>query len=153
MENELLKSEIITENQNHEGYNFGMSFNITNNKIEMRYYDETWGSFRHWQIVDSLKEVESIEEAEKIINSKEKRDDFKVCWEFEVVKKDFNDSRKNRHRSYIYQTDVSKGIYLLRRWVRYHPSGNSRRYLSGFIFVVIQDGKIVKIVDKRIKGL
>lgn len=125
---------------------------IRGNELILEYKDETWGSFRHWQVVESVRKVSSIEEAKAVIESKE-RDGFKACWELEVVEKDFHDSRKNRHRAAKYKMLLDENkIYLVKRWDKCHPSGNTGRWLSGFIFYIIAKNQLVEIIDKRIQG-
>jgi len=143
--------EIVTKNEGYEGFRFGFDVQVKEGKLLMRYKDETWGSFRHWQIVDSLRKVRNIEEAEKLIEARE-RNGFKACWEFECLEKDYADSSRNRHREATFIADVREGVWLLKRWVRYHPSGNHSKYLSGFIYAIIKNGEIVKVVDKRERG-
>lgn len=126
---------------------------IREDGIVLVYKDETWGSFRHWQIVESVREVQSEEEAEKLINDKA-RDGFTVCWDLEEkLEYEFNDSSKNRHRAgkWLFKTEPGK-LYLIKRWERNHPSGNRAGWLSGFVYYLVKDGKIVREWDLRVSG-
>ena len=125
---------------------------LTDEGIILEYLDETWGSCRHWQVIESVKEVSSVEEAEEIINNKEKNG-FISCFDCEVIEKEYNDSGRNRHRKgeFLFKTDKGK-MYLVKRWDKSHPSCNRRKWLSGFIYYLVKDGKIIKEWDKRVQG-
>lgn len=126
---------------------------VRDDGIVLVYKDETWGRFRHWQIVESVREVQSEEEAEKFINDREK-DGFTVCWDLkEKLEYEFNDSSKNRHRAgkWLFKTEPGK-LYLVRRWDKNHPSGNRSKWLSGFVYSLVNDGKIVREWDLRVPG-
>lgn len=117
------------------------------------YKDETWGSYRHWQVVESVRHVASEEEAEKLINDRE-NDGFAVCWDLEEkLEYEFNDSSKNRHRlgRWLFKTEPGL-LYLVKRWEKNHPSGNRRKWSSGFVYSLVKDGKIVKEWDLRVPG-
>lgn len=126
---------------------------IREDGIVLVYKDETWGRYRHWQVVESVREVQSEEEAEKLINDRE-NDGFTVCWQLkEKIEYEFNDSSKNRHRlgKWLFKTEPGK-LYLVRRWEKNHPSGNRTKWLSGFVYYLVKDGKIVKEWDLRVPG-
>ncbi len=125
--------------------------------IVLVYKDETWGRFRWYQVVESIREVQSEEEAEKLINDKE-NDGWTVCWDLEEkLEYEFNDSSKNRHRAGRWLFKIEPGklpgkLYLVKRWERNHPSGNRAGWLSGFVYCLVKDGKIVREWDFRIPG-
>lgn len=126
---------------------------IRSDGIVLEYMDRTWGSYKHWQIVESVREVQSEEEAEELIKNKE-RNGFIVCWDLEEkIEYEFNDSRKNRHRrgKWLFRTESEK-MYLVKRWDKSHPSGNRGKWLSGFIYYLVKDGKVLKEWDLRIPG-
>ena len=126
---------------------------IENGYLYMTYKDETWGSCRHWQTVCSLKEVESEDHARAIIDNKE--NSFKACWEFEVVKKEFNDSRRNRHRHCIYRAKLETGkTYLLRIYKKVHPSCNRLKWYRKFTYYLISDAENMKLMeDRTVEGI
>lgn len=43
-------------------------------------------------------------------------------------------------------------MYLVKRWDKSHPSGNRGKWLSGFIYYLVKDGKVLKEWDLRIPG-
>ena len=120
--------------------------------IILEYKDETWGSCRHWQVVESVREVEDEEEAEEIIRKKEK-EGFISCFDCEPLERAYNDSSRNRHRyaKFLFKTEKGK-MYLVKRWEKSHPSCNRGRWFSGFIYYLVKDGKIIKEWDMRIPG-
>jgi hypothetical protein len=128
---------------------------VSENHVLLVYRDETWGSCRHWQTVDSIAEISDPADFNRIVNEKDyaKTLKFKPAWEFEAGKREFNDSAKNRHRDGIYLALIdNKKIYVVRRWSKNHPSCNRGKWLSGWIFFLIINGEVKAVVDKRIKG-
>ncbi len=125
---------------------------IENRGLILEYLDETWGSCRHWQVIESVREVKDEEEAEEIIRKKE-RDGFISCFDCEELEKVYNDSGKNKHRTgkFLFRTEKGK-MYLVKRWDKSHPSCNRSKWLSGFIYYLVKDGKVIKEWDKRISG-
>ena len=112
--------------------------------LYLRYYDETWGSCRHWQIVDSVRKVSSIDEARKVIESKA-REGWTAAWEFSLIADvGDGDSTRNRHRNKFFEMSQS-GLYVVRRWYKDHPSCNAGRWEQGFIYAIVEDGRIVEV--------
>jgi len=133
-------------------YDGELVLGVTEDHILLIYRDETWGSCRHWQTIDSITEISDPTAFSKIVNDKEyaKKLPFIPAWEFKIGKRNINDSSKNRHRDCIYMCPIdNKKIYVVRRWSKIHPSCNRARWISGWIFFLIINGEVKATVDKR----
>jgi len=112
---------------------------IENQKLILEYFDETWGSCRHWQIVESYREIQDKNDFENVIRD---RNGWIVAWEGNCIEKQFNDSRRNRHRQAFYEFKLPQ-LCIVKRFVKNYPSCNKKRWQKYFEYLLIENGQII----------